>query len=221
MVHELITTITEFLMHLVKDLGYIGIFIATLVESTFVPIPAEVTMIPAGINAGKGEMNYWLILLSSTAGVIVGSLVNYYIGFKYGRGFIVRYGKYFFLKPSFLDKVEVFFQKHGTFAAFSGRLIPGVRHYIAFPAGMAKMNMKTFIICTATGGLIWMWILLHLGYRAGQKAGADGTVSLENLEQVIVILILLIGALYGARMLIIRRQNAASATAAKPLPPAE
>ena len=207
----MITEITEFLTQIVHDFGYVGIFIATLVESTFIPIPAELTMIPAGINAGQGNMSYPLILLSSTAGVVVGSLINYYIGYHFGRGFIVRYGKYFFLKPTFLDKVEVFFQKHGSFSAFAGRLIPGVRHYIAFPAGMAKMRLKTFLICTITGGLIWMWTLLHLGYRAGQKAGVDGKVSLESLEDIVVILIVILSALYAFRLWLMRRRG--------PLPP--
>jgi membrane protein DedA with SNARE-associated domain len=186
--------ITEYLMHLVQKLGYLGIFIATAVESTFVPIPAEVTLIPAGILAAQGKMNYWLILLSSTAGVIIGSLVNYWLGLRFGRALIIKYGKYVLMNEAFLAKTETFFQRHGAFATFGGRLLPGLRHYIAFPAGIARMNLKNFTIATALGGGIWMWILLQLGFMAGVKN--PDRVDTQTIEHIILALSALLVVMY-------------------------
>ncbi len=196
--------ITEFLVGIVHQLGYVGLFLATLIESTFVPIPAEVTMLPAGILVGQGKMNYALALLSSTSGVVLGSTINYWVGYRFGRGFIVRYGKYFLLKAAFLDKVELFFQKHGSFATFAGRLIPGVRHYIAFPAGMARMEMKKFLLYTTTGGGLWMLILLQLGYMAG-KDSVNGEVKIQNLEHIVIILAAILAVIYLIRTYALKR----------------
>ncbi|MBI1276251.1 DedA family protein [bacterium] len=187
-------SVTEFFMHLVEKLGYLGIFIATAVESTFVPLPAEMTLIPAGILAAHGKMHYWLILLSSTAGVIVGSLVNYWLGLRFGRALIIKYGKYVLMNEEFLAKTETFFQKHGAYATFGGRLLPGLRHYIAFPAGIARMNLKRFTIATSLGGGIWMWILLQLGFMAGVK-NPDG-VDTQTVEQIILGLSALLVLMY-------------------------
>jgi membrane protein DedA with SNARE-associated domain len=184
------------LKDVVEHLGYIGVFIATLIESTFVPVPAEFTMIPAGGLVAAGKMNYAIVLTVSTLGVVVGSYINYWVGRTFGREFVVRFGKYILLKASFLDKVEVFFNRHGKFATFSGRLLPGVRHYIAFPAGMAKMPLKPFVLFTALGGGMWMWILLHIGYIAGKEADKG----IKGIEDIVLILIILLASLYAVKL---------------------
>lgn len=174
----------QWLMELVERLGYAGIFIATLIESSFVPIPAEVTMIPAGMLAFKGIFNYWLVLASATAGTIAGSLFNYWIGLQFGRKFILRYGKYIFIKHSFLDKTESFFTRYGRLAVFLGRLLPGIKHYIAFVAGIARMKFQPFITYTSLGALIWMWALLQVGYMA-QRNTENGNSDLSSLELIV------------------------------------
>lgn len=171
----------EFLEHLVEKLGYVGIFLLTTVESTFVPIPAEVTVIPAGALAAKGVMSYWLVIATSTLGVIAGSAINYWLGYHYGRKLILRYGKYVFMTPAFLDKTERFFAKYGKLAVFLGRVLPGVKHYIAFAAGIAKMEIKPFLIFSALGGLVWMWLLVHIGYMA-EISAEKGTSHFSSLE---------------------------------------
>ncbi len=183
----------NFLLHLVEQLGYFGLFIATLIESTFVPIPSEVTMIPAGMLAAQGKLWYWGVLMSASAGVVAGSIVNYWFGIKFGRAIIIKYGKYAFLKPSSLDKTERFFAKYGTMAVFLGRILPGVKHYIAFAAGLAKMQFKPFIAASALGGLIWIWILLHLSYVAEKKAEAAG--GNDNSLATILVAVVVISAL--------------------------
>jgi membrane protein DedA with SNARE-associated domain len=154
---------------LVHALGYIGIFIMTLIESTFIPIPAEITLIPAGYLVQSGQMNFLLVLLVSTAGTVAGSLINYYIAYFYGRKLLLKYGNYFFIDEKKLQTIEFFFQRHGAISTFSGRLLPGLKHFISFPAGLAKMDLLKFCIYTAAGGAIWSGLLIALGYYIGRN----------------------------------------------------
>lgn len=180
----------NFLLKLVEELGYVGLFVATLIESTFVPIPSEVTMIPAGMLAAQGKLWYWGVLFSATAGVLAGSMVNYWFGVKFGRALIVKYGKYAFLKPSSLHKTERFFARYGTMAVFLGRILPGVKHYIAFAAGIAMMPFRPFMYASAAGGLIWIWILLHVSYTAEKNAEKYGEGSHSMLWIIIAVVII-------------------------------
>jgi membrane protein DedA with SNARE-associated domain len=150
-------------------MGYLGIFLMTFVESTFVPIPAEVTLIPAGFLVHKGEMSFIGVWIASTLGTLGGSLFNYWIAYHYGRLLFIRYGQYFFMNEEKLQKIEVFFQKHGAFSTFTGRFLPGVKHVISFPAGLAKMDMKTFCIYTTLGGSLWCLVLIMVGYMIGHN----------------------------------------------------
>lgn len=161
--------VTEWIVQFVHDFGYFGIFIMTFIESTFIPIPSEVTMVPAGYLIYQGEMNGWLVVLCAVLGTVFGALFNYWIAWKYGRVLIEKYGKYFLMTPKKMEKMEQFFEEHGAISTFNGRLIPGVRHYISFPAGLARMNLRRFVLYTALGGAIWMLCLLGIGYFIGQE----------------------------------------------------
>lgn len=164
-----IDTVVEFVVYWVEAWGYLGIFIMTMLESTFVPIPSEVTMIPAGYLAHQGKMHVIPVLLAAFSGTVTGALINYYIALKLGRTLIERYGKYMFMSHKTLDKVEAFFIDHGAVSTFTGRLIPGVRHFISFPAGLARMPLKQFAFYTALGGGIWVTILFFVGYIIGEN----------------------------------------------------
>ncbi|TAF77126.1 MAG: DedA family protein [Alphaproteobacteria bacterium] len=185
---EIMQTIMLHIEAIVLQFGYVGIFLATVIESTFVPIPAEVTMIPAGILVAKGELNYWITLMASTAGVIVGSIINYFVGLKFGRTLVVRYGKYVMLKEHHLHSTEMFFKRYGRAAVFLGRLLLGVKHYIAFVAGVAKMNFQLFTIYTSFGALIWMLILLQAGYMSHTEGGT-GNSALHQIQTIVMIVI--------------------------------
>lgn len=175
----------QWLLQLVDRLGYLGIFAATLIESTFVPVPAEVTMVPAGMLAAQGELNYWAALISGAAGVLAGSIINYWVGLRFGRALLLRYGRYIFIKPDFLEKTELFFVRYGRLAVFMGRLLPGIKHYIAFVAGIARMKFAPFVTYTAFGGLIWIWILLQVGFMA-ERSAENGHASVSGLELVLI-----------------------------------
>lgn len=161
--------IISYIVKLVDTLGLPGIFIMTFLESTFIPIPSEVTMIPAGYLVSKGEMNFIAVLVTSILGTIGGALFNYWIAFHYGRWLFVRCGKYFFMDQRKLKKIEDYFESHGPISTFIGRLIPGIRHYISFPAGLGKMKLSLFTLYTALGGSIWMLTLLLVGYFIGEN----------------------------------------------------
>lgn len=163
----MIQAFVNFLLHFAETLGYAGIFIMTMLESTFLPIPSEMTMIPAGYLIYQGKMDPVLLFIMSVAGTVTGALINYYIAFRFGRKLLLRYQKIFLVTEEKLEKMEKFFKKHGPISIFTGRLVFGVRHYISFPAGLAHMNLKLFCLYTAAGGSIWTITLLSLGYLAG------------------------------------------------------
>jgi len=161
--------IAQWIVDAIGGVGYPGIFILMFLESTFVPVPSEVVMIPAGYLAQKGEMNFIMATLMGVLGSLGGALFNYYFAMKYGRAFLLRYGKYILLSPEKLEKLEHFFNKHGEISTFSGRLILGVRHLISLPAGYAKMNLVKFSIYTTLGSAIWVLVLMFLGYFVGSN----------------------------------------------------
>jgi len=154
----------------IVDWGYLGIALMMAIESSFIPFPSEIVMIPAGYAADKGEMNLVLVLLSGFVGSMIGAWTNYFLALKLGRFFLYKYGKYFFMKPETLDKMQDFFQKHGAISTFTGRLIPGIRQLISIPAGLAKMNFALFSFYTFLGAAIWSTILVFLGYFLGENS---------------------------------------------------
>lgn len=164
---ETLLAIAHWLVEFVHHFGYIGIFIMTFLESTFVPIPSEVTMVPAGYLVQQGKMNLWIVLVTSVLGSIGGSLANYYIAYHYGRRFLYAYGKYLFFNHDKMTKLDKFFEVHGEISTLTGRLIPGVRHVISFPAGLGHMNLKLFVIYTGVGSAVWMACLIFIGYLIG------------------------------------------------------
>jgi membrane protein DedA with SNARE-associated domain len=182
----LLTNIINFIVETVGSLGYTGIFIMMFLESSFFPFPSEVVMIPAGYLAYKGEMNMYLVILFGILGSLAGSLFNYYLAIKFGRKFLIKYGKYFFIKEETIIRMEEFFKKHGHISTFSGRLIPVVRQYISLPAGLAKMNLFVFSLYTSLGAGIWVIILAVLGYYLGDNEG----LIKEYLRYIIVIILI-------------------------------
>lgn len=187
----MLSTIIDFIVQTVGTLGYAGIFIMMFLESSFFPFPSEVVMIPAGYLVYKGEMNMYLVILFGILGSLAGALFNYYLAIKFGRKFLVKYGKYFFIKEQTIVRMEEFFKNHGHISTFSGRLIPGLRHYISLPAGLAKMNLFVFCLYTSLGAALWVTILTVLGYYLGDNQ----ELIKEYLRYLIVGLLLTLGIL--------------------------
>ena len=165
MIHDIANTIVSY----IGDMGYWGIFLLMFLESTFFPFPSEIIMIPAGYLAFKGDMNIYMVVFMGILGSVSGALLNYYLAIHFGRAFILKYGKYFFIKEETLDKLESFFTKHGEISTFTGRLIPGIRQLISLPAGLARMNIAKFSFYTAIGAGIWVIVLVVVGYLVGSN----------------------------------------------------
>ncbi|MGB6328651.1 MAG: DedA family protein [Halarcobacter sp.] len=185
MLHEIV----DFVVNMVAQLGYIGIFVMMFLESSFFPFPSEVVMIPAGYLAYKGEMNLFIAIFAGIAGSLAGAVFNYYLAIKFGRKFLSKYGKYVLIKEETLEKMESFFEKHGHISTFSGRLIPAVRHYISLPAGLARMNLWKFSLYTSLGAGIWVLILALLGYFIGSNQDLID----EYLKIIIISILVLLG----------------------------
>ena len=181
--------VIDWIVQTVGTLGYVGIFAMMFLESSFFPFPSEVVMIPAGYLASKGEMNLLVAIVMGILGSLSGALFNYYLAVKLGRKLLLKYGHYVFFTQETLDKVEAFFQKHGSFSTLSGRLIPVVRQYVSLPAGLARMHLGLFSLYTSLGAGLWVTILALLGYYFGQNE----TLLKENLHTVTIGVIGLIG----------------------------
>lgn len=164
--------LAEFVQWLVQnilEMGYMGIFLLMMVESSFIPFPSEVVLIPAGYLAQQGEMNIILIFLAALFGSLAGAFINYFGALIIGRRLLMQFGKYFFISNSAMEKMENYFQKHGPISTFTGRLIPGIRQLISIPAGLSKMPLLPFTFYTALGAGIWSMVLILLGYILGEN----------------------------------------------------
>ena len=178
--------IVGFLVDTIGNWGYIGIFLLMFLESSFFPFPSEVVMIPAGYLAYQGDMSLTLVLLFGVAGSLAGAWFNYFLASRFGRKLLYK-----ITSKEKVDKLERFFENHGHISTFTGRLIPGVRQYISFPAGLAKMNALKFSIYTALGAFIWVIILTLLGYFIGQNEALIHTY----LKEITVVTLILVGLL--------------------------
>lgn len=154
--------------------GFLIVFALMAVESSFVPFPSEVIMIPAGFLAFRGELttgNPWLDLLlvvcCGTLGSLAGAYINYFLALGLGRPVLYRYGKYVLISHSTLDRAEEIFRKYGDITTFVCRLIPAIRQLISIPAGLARMRLTRFSFFTALGAGIWSAILAALGFYFG------------------------------------------------------
>ena len=165
----MIKELAQELVNLIFDWGYLGIFIMMAIESSFIPFPSEIVLIPAGYLASQGEMSLVMIFIASLSGSLVGAFINYYLAVVLGLKILQRYGKYFFISETTLKKMQNYFQKHGAISTFIGRLIPGIRQLISVPAGLSRMDIKLFAIYTALGAGIWNSILIALGYFIGEN----------------------------------------------------
>ena len=189
----------QLLVDQIFDWGYLGIFIMMAIESSFIPFPSEIVLIPAGYLASQGEMSIAFILLSALSGSLVGAFINYYLALTLGRKILLKYGKYFFVKPETLQKMEEFFAQHGHISTFTGRLIPGVRQLISIPAGLARMNLGEFALYSAIGAGIWAVVLTLLGYYLGENKELIATYLREITTVVIVGLVMIIFVYYGIK----------------------
>lgn len=186
--------IANFVIEKVWDWGYSGIFIMMTIESSFIPFPSEVAMIPAWYLSSLWEMNIFLAFLAWTLWAIFWSTINYFLWKKLWwpviKSIIHKYWKYIFLSADHYDKAEIFFQKHWSITTFNWRFIPAVRQLISIPAWVFKMNFTKFIIYTWIWAWIWNIILLTIWYIAWQNKELISKYSKEAVIWTIILIIL-------------------------------
>ena len=187
--------LAQFLVDQIFEFGYPGIFILMAIESSFIPFPSEIVLVPAGYLASQEKMSIWLIAINAIGGSMVGALINYYLAYFVGRKFLQKFGKYFFISEKTLHKMDVFFEKHGSVSTFTGRLIPAVRQLISIPAGLAHMNIVKFSIFTALGAGLWAMVLILLGYFIGENQELINQY-LKQITFTIVILVIMFSIIY-------------------------
>ena len=159
----------SWIVKVVGRLGYAGIVLLMGLESSFVPFPSEVVIPPAGYLVSLGNMSILPVIFAGISGSVLGSLLNYWLAVRFGRAFLLKHARWFFLNEEKFAKFEFFFNTHGEITTFVGRLIPVVRQYISFPAGLVRMNLFKFIVYTALGAAIWVTILAYVGYFVGNN----------------------------------------------------
>ena len=159
----------NFISSLLSNLNYGTILFLMLLESTVVPVPSEFVVTPAAYHAAGGNLDVFLVILFATIGADLGASLNYVVAYYVGRPVIYRFadskwGKMCLLNQEKVEKSEKYFDDHGIVATLTGRLIPGIRHLISIPAGLAKMNYWKFLLSTTIGAGAWHSILAALGW---------------------------------------------------------
>ena len=169
MIDQLISAVSAMIIAAISTLGYGGVFLMMAIESACVPLPSEVTMPFAGYLAATGRFGLNGVAIAGAAGCLSGSYVAYWIGASGGRRFLERHGRWVLIAPHDLTIADRFFARWGSPAVFVARLLPMVRTFIAFPAGVARMRLAPFTLYTLAGSYIWCLGLAYAGMKLGQN----------------------------------------------------
>jgi membrane protein DedA with SNARE-associated domain len=198
------TFVIPFLDSLYGSVGYLGVSIAMAIESAMIPLPSELILPYAGFLVSDptkleplthGPWSFWAVVIVATLGNTVGSVVGYYIGAWGGRPFLERYGKYLLIRPHEIELADHFFQKYGSATAFFSRLLPIVRTFISFPAGVARMNLLKFIIYSTAGAFLWSTALVWAGVQLGSR-WEDIRHALQPFDLLIAVVVVLLVVLF-------------------------
>jgi membrane protein DedA with SNARE-associated domain len=202
---------------LLSNLNYGTIFFLMMLESTVVPVPSEFVVTPAAYHAASGQLNVWLVILFATIGADVGASINYFVALYVGRPVIYRFansrwGHMCLLNQEKVEKSERYFDEHGIAATLTGRLIPGIRHLISIPAGLARMNYGKFLLYTTLGAGAWHSILAALGWYLHaivpeEQLNDKISEYAEYIKLVIIFLVLATAAYLGVKYYLKRRKT--------------
>jgi len=169
MIAWIIEILASFIIAVISSGGYTGVIILMAIESACIPLPSEIIMPFSGYLVYRGEFGLVWVGLAGAFGCVVGSVPAYYLGLYGGRPLIEKYGKYVLVSHHDLDIADRWFARYGDWAIFFSRLLPVVRTFISFPAGVAKMNVPRFIIYTFVGSFPWCLGLAYIGMKLGEN----------------------------------------------------
>ena len=170
--------VIPFLEQLYGAVGYLGVLIAMAIESAMIPLPSELILPFAGFLVSDPTKlepltgqpwNFWIVVLVGTLGNTIGSLIAYAIGAWGGRPFLERYGRYLLIREHEIEIADHFFARWGSQTVFVGRLLPIVRTFISFPAGVARMNLRKFVVYSTAGAFLWSTALVWAGVQLGKN----------------------------------------------------
>lgn len=195
---------------LVSTLGYFGIGGAMLIESMCIPLPSEMVLPLAGFMVADGRIDMWFANLAVAIGSIIGSLIAYAVGYYGGRPIILKYGKKIRLSEEHFHLAEKTFNKYGSAAVFFGRLLPVIRTFISLPAGIAKMDIKKFLLFSLAGMLPWNFALIFLGFKFGQQYETVVRPIFKRFEYAVIGLILLVILFIIFRIILKKKKKAVS-----------
>lgn len=198
MVGDLFTEIANGIMITISHLGHGGIILSMAIESACIPLPSEIIMPFSGYLVSQGRFTLGAVTLSGALGNLIGSLAAYYAGARWGRPCIERYGKFFLISPRDLDLADQWFVKYGEATVFFSRLLPVIRTFISFPAGVAKMNIVRFCFYTFLGAVPWSFALAYVGLALGENWHQIHPY-LHNLDLLIGVFLLGIATLFVYR----------------------
>src|SRR5580698_2280165 len=168
MIDRLLSGLSALIIASISALGYGGIVLMMAIESACIPLPSEVIMPFSGSLVASGRFNLNLVAIAGAVGCLLGSYVAYFVGAYGGRRFLERYGRWVLIAPHELAAADRFFDRWGSPAVFLSRMLPVVRTFIAFPAGVARMRLMPFTIYTLAGSYIWCLALAYAGFKLGQ-----------------------------------------------------
>jgi membrane protein DedA with SNARE-associated domain len=176
MIAKIIEILSGFIVATISTLGYSGVVLLMAIESACIPLPSEIIMPFSGYLVSVGQLNLWGVAVAGAFGCVLGSLVAYWVGIYGGRPLIEKYGRYILLSHHDLDLADRWFANYGEAIVFVSRLLPAIRTFIAFPAGVARMNLTKFIIYTFAGSLPWCLALAYVGQKLGEQWNKDDTL---------------------------------------------
>ncbi|HWK36631.1 DedA family protein [Sphingomonas sp.] len=211
MVEQILGWLAGIVIAVIEATGYLGVLILMAIESACVPLPSELVMPFAGYLVSTGQMNLYAAATAGALGCNVGSIIAYEVGKRGGRPVIERWGKYLLIGPDELDAADRFFQRWGNSAVFIGRLLPVIRTFIAFPAGVARMPLIPFHLYTFAGSWPFCLALTWVGMKLGQAWHSDPRLkaAFHSADAVIgVVLVVLAGTWIWFRIRGIRKAKA-------------
>ncbi len=185
--------LSNFILNLIDNYGYLGMFLGMILEAVIIIIPSEAILATGGILASRGIFTFWFAFLTGLLGSVFCAIVIYFMGYFGGKSFISKYGKYFFMKEEDINKSDTWFNKYGMMGALIGRNFPIIRTLISLPIGIMRLSFIKFVIYTIIGSIPWTFLFVYLGYSLGDNWIFINTYISKLKIPIIILLVFIVG----------------------------